>query len=76
LLVGTMTRVAPWPVNFVDPAPAIARRLVDVLASAPARIVEGQATDPAPAYFTGGAPGKALAAALARLDLATVTLEL
>ena len=27
LLIGPLQRVAPWPVAFVDPAPAIARRL-------------------------------------------------
>ncbi len=39
LLLDRMRRLAPWPVSFVDPAPAIARRVVDLLGppSPPAR---------------------------------------
>ena len=32
LLVEEMRLVAPWDVNYLDPAPAIARRVGDVLA--------------------------------------------
>jgi glutamate racemase len=32
LLIEEMKQVAPWEVNFLDPAPAIARRVSDVLA--------------------------------------------
>jgi glutamate racemase len=31
LLLERLTRLAPWPVNYIDPAPAIARRVVDLL---------------------------------------------
>ncbi|MBL4756679.1 MAG: glutamate racemase [Rhizobiales bacterium] len=31
LLTDIMTKIAPWPVVFIDPAPAIARRLAAVL---------------------------------------------
>jgi glutamate racemase len=31
LLIERLRRLAPWPVNFIDPAPAIARRVVDLL---------------------------------------------
>src|SRR5205823_8291636 len=31
LLLDELTRVAPWPVTFIDPAPAIARRVAEVL---------------------------------------------
>jgi glutamate racemase len=31
LLLDRLTRLAPWPVNYIDPAPAIARRVVDLL---------------------------------------------
>lgn len=31
LIVEQLRRVAPWPVNFVDPAPAIARRVASLL---------------------------------------------
>ena len=33
LLLHRLRRLAPWPVNFIDPAPAIARRVVDLLGS-------------------------------------------
>ncbi len=38
LLIERLRRLAPWPVNFLDPAPAIARRVGDLLgpASSPA----------------------------------------
>ncbi|GEC15562.1 glutamate racemase [Nitrobacter winogradskyi] len=31
LLLDRMLRLAPWPVSWIDPAPAIARRVVDLL---------------------------------------------
>ena len=31
LLIERLRQLAPWPVNFIDPAPAIARRVVDLL---------------------------------------------
>ncbi len=31
LLLDRLRQLAPWPVNFIDPAPAIARRVVDLL---------------------------------------------
>ena len=34
LLIGALERLAPWPVAFVDPAPAIARRLDSLLGEA------------------------------------------
>lgn len=33
LLLDRLRALAPWPVDFVDPAPAIARRIVDLLGS-------------------------------------------
>ena len=33
LLMDRLTRLAPWPVNWIDPAPAIARRVSDLLGS-------------------------------------------
>ena len=35
LLLAEMDRVAPWPVTFIDPAPAIARRVVQLIGEAP-----------------------------------------
>jgi glutamate racemase len=31
LLLNRLTKLAPWPVNYIDPAPAIARRVIDLL---------------------------------------------
>ncbi len=67
LLLQRLERLALWPVNFIDPAPAIARRVVDLLG--PAR----PSANPLPAHaiFTSGkAPTTTLAAALARFGLA------
>jgi len=41
LLLEDIARTAPWPVSFIDPAPAIARRVADVLDETPRH-------DPAP----------------------------
>lgn len=35
LLLEEMNRIAPWPVTFIDPAPAIARRVVQLIGDAP-----------------------------------------
>jgi glutamate racemase len=67
LLLDRFERLAPWPVRWLDPAPAIARRVTDLV---------GPATgDPAPtrprAIFTSGRnPSGELAAALADFGLA------
>ena len=31
LLLDRLIRLAPWPVDWIDPAPAIARRVLDLL---------------------------------------------
>jgi glutamate racemase len=62
LLLKTLKRVAPWPVEWIDPAPAIARRIIQLVgpASTP------QANGTARAIFTSGTkPAPALAEALA-----------
>jgi glutamate racemase len=62
LLRDALARLAPWPVAFVDPAPAIARRADALLG--PAR--SGGAPEKALAVFTSGrAPGPALRDSLA-----------
>ena len=43
LLIERLQQLAPWPVNFIDPAPAIARRVVDLLG--PAAAVAGRRID-------------------------------
>src|SRR5262245_27787816 len=46
LLLDELTGAAPWPVTFIDPAPAIARRVVDVVrALPPPAAVDGLARD-------------------------------
>src|ERR1041384_1250046 len=66
LLLDRFERLAPWPVRWIDPAPAIARRVVELVgpatgAPAPAR---------AQALFTSGRrPSADLVAALAKFGL-------
>jgi glutamate racemase len=43
LLNEHLTRLAPWPVTFVDPAPAIARRVVELIGGRPADAARGSA---------------------------------
>jgi glutamate racemase len=67
LLLDRMERLAPWPVTFIDPAPAIARRVVDLIGPA----ADGEPPAPARILFTSGnLPSPALAQALARYGLA------
>ena len=74
LLIDRLQRLAPWPVDFVDPAPAIARR-VDALLGA-----RGAPRDPdglADAVFTSGrAPSPALQKALRRHGLAVTSTQI
>jgi glutamate racemase len=59
LLLDRLTALAPWPVDWIDPAPAIARRTADL---APR---EGRPRQPARFLFTSGAaPSPALRTAL------------
>src|ERR1700675_3937789 len=58
LLIDRLRQLASWPVNFLDPAPAIARRVVDLLGPPAARDGAGSTR----AIFTSGrAPGPVLA---------------
>jgi glutamate racemase len=67
LLLDWYERLAPWPVRWIDPAPAIARRVVELVGPAVGRKAEGGGQ----AIFTSGrAPTGALAAAFARFGLA------
>jgi glutamate racemase len=67
LLLQRLETLAKWPVNFIDPAPAIARRVVELLGPP----VPGAKPLPAHAIFTSGqAASPALAAALDRFGLA------
>ena len=61
LLIDRFKANAPWPVDWVDPAPAIARRVADLLRGRP----PGSPTPPPRIVFTSGrAPSPALATAL------------
>ncbi len=63
LLLEEMREIAPWPVTFFDPAPAIARRVQDVL-SREVRVSQGPAPpiEAGTAFFTDEKGAQALAA--------------
>jgi glutamate racemase len=63
LLIERFRRVAPWPVEWLDPAPAIARRVADLLRERPT--VAPAPAPPRIAFTSGRAPSLKLAAALA-----------
>jgi glutamate racemase len=66
LLLERLTRLAPWRVTFIDPAPAIARRVVDLVGPQSPGNIGG----PARVVFTSSrSPSPVLATALARLNL-------
>ena len=60
LLLERLQKLAPWPVHFIDPAPAIARRVVDL--AGPAQGADG--TPPEFHFTSGRAPSPTLAKAL------------
>jgi len=62
LLIDRLRRLAPWPVNFIDPAPAIARRVGDLLGPA----LPGERAGTTRTIFTSG---RAPTAALARFGI-------
>jgi glutamate racemase len=68
LIIERLRRLAPWPVNFIDPAPAIARRVVDLLGPAPA----GQPAGTTRAVFTSGHPPAAVLAQFGIRSVAAV----
>ena len=69
LLLPRLTALAPWPVTWIDPAPAIARRVEQVLEAG--GIQRQSRSGLAPAVFTSNNPPRpALEAFLARCGLA------
>jgi glutamate racemase len=66
LLLDWLVRLAPWPVDWVDPAPAIARRVTDLIGAPPAVTSRGSACI---SFTSGDKPPPALTAALARFGL-------
>ncbi|NJM36179.1 MAG: hypothetical protein HC850_17450, partial [Rhodomicrobium sp.] len=74
LLLAQFERVAPWPVAWLDPAPAIARRTANVLAGLGFPVGVGFAREPGAAIFTSGkAPSPAMAALLTSHNLSLAT---
>jgi glutamate racemase len=72
LLIDRFTRLAPWPVRFIDPAPAIARRAIELLGT-PQR---PDARERGQIVFTSGRPpSPTLSATLARFGLGDVAPE-
>ncbi|MBI4274977.1 MAG: glutamate racemase [Rhizobiales bacterium] len=65
LLLAHLERLSPWHVTFVDPAPAIARRAVELLGPAQEAEIDGRALSPAFLHFTSGRqPSPSLTAAI------------
>jgi glutamate racemase len=68
LLLDHFERLAPWPVRWLDPAPAIARRVVELLGPASGEKSDAEAF----AVFTSGRkPSGHLGAALVRFGLSS-----
>jgi glutamate racemase len=66
LLLDRLIDLAPWPVSWIDPAPAIARRMTELIGPPPAA-ASGSSAD---IVFTSGKkPPPPLAATLAQFDL-------
>ncbi len=71
LLQSRLQALAPWPVHWIDPAPAIARRMTGLIGTAPRGTV--MAHPPPIAIFTSGkTPGPALAKALEERSLGDI----
>ena len=71
LLVERFQRLAPWPVEWIDPAPAIARRADQLLGERFGADAPGRQPVSRSIIFTSGArPPAPLAATLARYGLA------
>jgi glutamate racemase len=65
LLLKRLQQLAPWPVSFLNPAPAIARRVAELLGPPqPAGVSQRRFI-----YASGAQPSPALAAALARFGI-------
>jgi glutamate racemase len=65
LLLKRLQQLAPWPVSFLDPAPAIARRVVELLGPPqPTGVSQRRFI-----YASGAQPSPALASALARFGI-------
>ena len=69
LLIERFRTLAPWPVEWLDPAPAIARRVADLMRDMPT----GESPPPPKIVFTSGrVPSPPLAAALSRFGFSQI----
>jgi glutamate racemase len=77
LLLDRLEKLAPWPVRWVDPAPAIARRVVELL-GAPASLPPPPSPPPPPPpatrmiFTSGRTPSPALRKSLRRFGIADI----
>lgn len=71
LLIDTFRALAPWPVDWIDPAPAIARRLTQILGPA----APAAEPPPAMAILTGGAARESLSGVFSSFGLAETRVE-
>ena len=74
LLLERMKRVAPWPVEWIDPAPAIARRVTQLLAPTDST-GPAAASDAVTVFTSGSGITGPLRIALAGYGLAQVAIE-
>jgi glutamate racemase len=75
LLLDRLTSLAPWPVQFIDPAPAIARRALELIGTPPSPLAgpSPPAGERARIVFTSGRPASpALTASLAGFGLGKI----
>ena len=70
LLLERMRKLAPWPVDWIDPAPAIARRVVDLIGPRDAATAGSVAFSATP---RANAPSPSLARALAGFGFSAAT---
>jgi glutamate racemase len=68
LLLERMRKLAPWPVEWIDPAPAIARRVVDLIGAA-----RGNGGSSVFGYTSGKSPSPSLARALTGFGFSSAT---
>src|SRR5215204_1697227 len=74
LLLPRFERLAPWPVTWIDPAPAIARRVVQLLGAPANSGLEGEG-DATASFTDGAALAKPLRRALAGRGLRQIEVE-
>lgn len=70
-LANRFRRIAPWPVDWLDPAEAIVRRALSLAPDLgmPVPAGEGPSREPCRAVFTAGPPGTELACLMGRFGL-------